>query len=124
MKFLSTRGMGEQIIRTSYFAESTIVFNMFLIGFRYNSITGAFTVPIDGDGYYFFSTNLIVDNGEFGYFDIEINGDLLCTAYNDLGQKSSDTGPATCSAVAYVTQGKICIRFNLCFTACVSHSLF
>ena len=72
---------------------------------RYNSTTGTFTVPSDRDGYYYFSVYLLVDSGENAYFDIEINGDRLCTAYADQQQTSSDPGSAPCSAVTYATQG-------------------
>ena len=91
-----------RICLNEYFAELSI---MFLIVFRYDSTTGTFTMPPGGDGYYYFSVYLVIRNDEVGFFDIVINGDLLCTAYNDLQDTPGDPGPATCSATTYATQG-------------------
>ena len=78
---------------------------MFLIAFRYNSVTGMFTVPPGGDGFYYFSTYIIVQREEIGYFDIKINGDRLCTAWGEVQDTPGDPGPAVCSATTYATPG-------------------
>ena len=75
---------------------------MFPIVFRYNSTTGIFTVPPGEDGFYYFSTFLMAQADDFCYFDLEINGERLCTAYSDMVE---DTSPITCSATTYATQG-------------------
>ena len=119
--------MGEQIIRAfefiicnwlnDYLQNKLSCLKMFLIGFRYNSTTGTFTVPPAGDGYYYFSTYLVVQPDEYGLFDIEINGDLLCTAWGEVEDTTGDPGTATCSATTYIAQGsrifKRATNFNL-----------
>ena len=71
---------------------------MFLTASRYKSATGTFTVPPGGDGIYYYSVYLLVQDDEYSSFDIELNGDFLCTAYNDQQDTVFEEGPATCSA--------------------------
>ena len=62
-------------------------------------------MPPGGDGHYYFSVYIIISSAEFGYFDIEINGDLLCTAFGDQGDMPLDDGSEACNAATYATQG-------------------
>ena len=58
-----------------------------------------------GDGFYYFSTYLVVTDYEYGTFDIQINGETLCTAYTEEEDTSAaDRGQAACSGAAYVTE--------------------
>ena len=71
-------------------------------------------MPSGGDGYYYFSTYLAVTFYEYADFDIQINGETLCTAYTDQqGTSVPDPGQAACSGAAYVTEGmnSLCARF-------------
>ena len=70
---------------------------------RYDSSTGTFTVPPGGDGYYYFSTYLFVIVEKLARFDIQINGETLCTAQtvHSLG----NNGPAVCSGAGYIMEG-------------------
>ena len=79
--------------------------NSLLYNYRYNTTEGTFTVPPGGDGYYYFTTYLLVGSADNAAFDIKLNGNLLCTAYNELEETPGDPGPATCSAVTYATEG-------------------
>ena len=72
---------------------------------RYDRRTGTFTVPPGGDGYYYFSVFFLVNSGELAYFDIEINGEVLCTAAADQHDTAFDEGQAACSAATYATEG-------------------
>ena len=73
---------------------------------RYDSESGTFTVPPGGDGYYYFSTYLVVNHLEYGAFDIVINGERLCTAYTEQQVTYQfDPGQAACSGAVYVTEG-------------------
>ena len=78
----------------------TVQFN-----FRYNSETGTFTVPPGGDGYYSWTLYLIGANGENSEYNIEMNGERLCSVRMDQQQTSSDVEQSTCSAIAYAAQG-------------------
>ena len=62
-------------------------------------------MPPGGDGYYYFSTHLRGTSGEYGFSDIQINGDTLCTVITEQEQTSSDGGQAGCSATTYAMQG-------------------
>ena len=77
--------------------------SLFIV-YRYESTTGTFTVPPGGDGYYYFSVYLLVPTFEQAWFDIEINGEVLCTAFGD-NDDILDYGQATCSAATYATEG-------------------
>ena len=61
-------------------------------------------MPPGGDGFYYFSVFLNGNGGEDGLFDLEINGEQLCSIELDQ-QGSGDEGQASCSAAAYVMAG-------------------
>ena len=71
--------------------------------YRYNTTTGTFTVPPGGEGFYYFSVFLYVNDEEYVYFDIQINGHILCTAATD--EEDTLNGQAACSAATYATEG-------------------
>ena len=60
-------------------------------------------MPPGGDGFYYFSEYLTVFTGEYAYFDIEINGELLCTATVDTS--SGDYSQAVCAGTSYIMEG-------------------
>ena len=72
---------------------------------RYDSSTGTFTVPAGGDGFYYFSVYFTVWYYKFARFDMQVNGERICTAYADQSE-SPDNGHASCSAATYVAAGK------------------
>ncbi len=75
---------------------------------RYDPTTGIFTVPSGGDGLYYFSTYLLVNFGEFGEFNIRVNGEILCSARGDNNNSgSNDNAVATCSGLAQLTEGRL-----------------
>ena len=74
--------------------------------FRYDSTSGTFTVPVGGDGYYYFSTYFTVWYFEFALFDIQINGETICTARADRSATTfTDDGHTSCSAATFATEG-------------------
>ena len=72
--------------------------------YRYDSSSGTFTVPPGGHGLYYFSVYLLGDYGEFAYFDIQINGGILCTVNVDQ-QSITDYPQSGCSAAIYAAEG-------------------
>ena len=62
-------------------------------------------MPPGGDGYYYFTMYLLVCSADNAAFDIKVNGELLCTVYNELEDTSNDHGPATCSTLPCATEG-------------------
>ena len=91
----------------------TFTNNILSIVIRYDSTTGTFTVPPGGDGFYYLSTYLVVDDGENGRFDIQLNEETICTAFADQIDTVNNDENTSCHAVAYITEGAnlICIRF-------------
>ena len=69
-------------------------------------------MPPGGDGFYYFSVYLYVQVGEWGRFDIQINGDVLCTAQGDQQEIPSNGAQATCSGAAYALEGLYGLFFN------------
>ena len=66
-----------------------------------------FTVPPGGDGVYYFSTYVLVDDGESGRFDMMLNDDVICTTWPDHNNNgANDVVPGSCSAVVDVVAGK------------------
>ena len=73
---------------------------------RYDSSSGVFTVPLGGDGFYYFSTYLTGDDGEFAHFSIELNNDVICSTFLDTNDNGvGDAAAGSCSAVVDVVAG-------------------
>ena len=73
-----------------------------------------FAVPPGGGGVYYFSTYLLVDNGEYGHFDMTLNDDVICTTVPDHNSSgASDLAPGSCSAVVDVVAGNIYFKYNI-----------
>ena len=62
-------------------------------------------MPPGGDGYYYFSAFFTINSAEFALFDIQINGQVLCTARGDDADSSNEEAQASCSAATYATEG-------------------
>ena len=45
-----------------------------------------------------------MNGGEFGYFYVEINGELICTIYSNLTQ-TSEFETTSCNGAAYAVEG-------------------
>ena len=61
-------------------------------------------MPPGGAGYYYFHTNLLVDDAETNLFDIVVNSQQTCTAHGD-SSSGAEFGIATCSISVYVQEG-------------------
>ena len=68
-------------------------------------------MPPGGDGFYYFSVFLLVNYEEYAFFEIQINGAVLCTAYADQQSTTFDAGQAVCSAAVYATEGLYSLDF-------------
>ena len=82
--------------------ESTTSLPILFIS-SYNSTTGLFTVPPGGDGVYYFSLYLLVDDGEVATFDMRHNNNVICSANpghnhhgdtDELCRRGGDSTPA------------------------------
>ena len=62
-------------------------------------------MPSVGDGFYYFSAYFAVPSNKFARLNIELNGDILCTAYTEQQQTNNDPGSAACSAAIYAAEG-------------------
>ena len=77
-----------------------------VIIYRYNYTTGTFTVPSGGDRYHYSSALLTVNVGEFGYFHVLANGDLICTVLSDVTLTHEfDSELICCDGVTYAVEG-------------------
>ena len=70
-------------------------------------------MPPGGDGFFYFSTYLVVPGGEDNVFAIQIDNNILCIAYTD-----EDDNPfqrqSGCNAVTFATEGTmLCHYFKL-----------
>ena len=84
--------------------ETDSITSLFIV-YRYDSTTGTFTVPPGGRGFYYFSVYLQMEEAELGHFDLELNGQRLCTAHGDQQDTPGDEGQAACSATAFAIAG-------------------
>ena len=62
-------------------------------------------MPSGGDGYYYFSTYLLGANSEYNLFNIQMNGEVLCSVNLDQQQSTGDDLQSSCSAATYAAQG-------------------
>ena len=63
-------------------------------------------MPPGGDGFYYFSTYMRTFGGEFANFDIEINGELICSVTADIEDSDSlDREITSCSGATYTAEG-------------------
>ena len=60
-------------------------------------------MPPTGDGFYYFSSYLFVRVGKSGSFNIQINGEVLCTA--ETVHTTSNNGPVVCGGASYIMEG-------------------
>ena len=75
--------------------------------YRYNSTTGIFTVPPGGDGLYYFSVFFVVNADVRASFDMEVNGEYICTTTADQTENTNNEEPNSCSALYYVMEGTL-----------------
>ena len=67
-----------------------------------------FTVPAGGDGVYYFSTYVLVQDGELERFEMRLNDDGICSSYSDHNNNGAgDYPPGSCSAVVKVATGNV-----------------
>ena len=78
-------------------------------------------MPPGGDGFYYFSTYLLVQSGELGRFDIEFNGEMICEAYAEQREMTNDDIGTSCSAIASANEGK---KLNFSFFFNIIMSVF
>ena len=62
-------------------------------------------MPPGGDGFYYFSVYAMVSAGEECRFNLELNGEILCSLDGDQNQTASDESQSACSAAAYAAEG-------------------
>ena len=67
-------------------------------------------MPSGREGFYYFSVYLSVESGEAGRFDLELNGEVVCSIELDQQNSAGDEGQASCSATTYVMEG---CNFNI-----------
>ena len=77
--------------------------------YRCDSTTGTFTVPSGGDGFYYFSVYLWVLPNKAAYFEIELNGDLICTAAAEVDGYEV----TSCTAAIYAVEGIVLKRIEI-----------
>ena len=70
---------------------------------RYDYSTGTFTLPPGGEGYYYFSTYILVPPGEWADFLMLLNGETHCNAVAN--HSGTDNGPAVCGGACYLREG-------------------
>ena len=62
-------------------------------------------MPPGGDGWYYFFAHFRGSNTEYALFNIQINGNSLCTMVEDTSGTSDDGGQGGCGTVVYATEG-------------------
>ena len=87
----------------------------------YDISNGVFTVPPGGNGVYYFSIYIYVDDGEWAGFEMRLNDDDICTTWPDhYNNGDRDRAPGSCSAVVEVVAGNMylnCIMEIIFITA-------
>ena len=74
---------------------------------RYNSTTGTFTIPVGGDGFYYFTIHMTVWLYETSTFDLKINGQNICSAEYVLYHPTlPDISTGSCATITNATAGE------------------
>ena len=63
-------------------------------------------MPSGGDGFYYFSVYLLVGDRKYATCNMQINGDVICTAQTDQEDTPSNEGVAVCNAASFATEGR------------------
>ena len=104
VRILSQRVISLEILKC------TIIFyqNDYLISVvcRYDRSTGVFTLPSDGAGLYYFYVHVLVDAGEYAYFNLKRNNEILCSMKGDNNGNGDDNDTGTCAATVMLNEGK------------------
>ena len=79
-------------------------------------------MPPGGDGFYYFSTYLLVHDGERGSFEMQFNGEVVCMAHSEQTDTTTDETNTSCGAIVYGTEGKDPIRQIKSECSCSSFS--
>ena len=65
-------------------------------------------MPSGGDGMYYFSTYLYIQQGEYAYFNMHLNDDVICSTWPDHSDNGDlDYTQGSCSAVVDVVEGDL-----------------
>ena len=66
-------------------------------------------MPPGGGGFYYFSTYLLTNAGEFARVDMRLNDDVICSTRPDHNSNgASDNAVGSCSASLEIVAGKSC----------------
>ena len=63
-------------------------------------------MPPGGDGFYYLSSYLLIQQGEFAEFAIRFNGEIVCIVFAQQVGTTTDEITSSCSAIVYGTEGK------------------
>ena len=63
-------------------------------------------MPTGGEGYYFFTNHFTVNPGDIVYIDLRVNGEEVCTMFDENQQTLGDYSNGGCSAVLLLDEGK------------------
>ena len=74
---------------------------------RYDNVTGEFTVPSGGAGFYYFFVHILCDNDEEVRVDLRKNAVVVCRAYAGIRDESAEneTHNGSCGAVVTLEIG-------------------
>lgn len=84
---------------------------------RYNPATGIYTVPVDGNGIYFFSVYLRTNHKSYARTYVQVEGVRRCVTDTDSDSvgdgtvANSDHDGSTCSFVSNMVAGKLTTAF-------------
>ena len=62
-------------------------------------------MPSGGEGFYYFSSYMRTIGGELADFDIEINGERICSVTADITASTGDREITSCSGASYLREG-------------------
>ena len=98
--------MTRQLRKLGILSDSTGNFSQYIC--RYDPGTGKFTAPEGGDGTYYFTTTLLVRNGEYAGFNLKVNDETMCSVWGEQDTNILlDLVSVGCSGVAEIVEGEV-----------------